>query len=77
MKTLGLYISSDYQIDVEESRFLDKFESDPKTFNFLFNSKNGVFILIFNIFHDIKIPQNITLRHFHQIFKVLFIDWKG
>jgi len=77
MKTLGLYISSNYQIDVEESRFLDKFESDPKTFNFLFNSKNGVFILIFNIFHDIKIPQKHHVKTLPPDFQGSFIDWKG
>lgn len=60
LKTMGLFVLQDYQIQFNEHLFIEKVSTDLKSFNFLFNNKNGIFLALFNIFHDIKIPKRTT-----------------
>lgn len=79
LKSMGITVLDDYELDFNVSEFLNALDTDNKVFEFLFDYKNGLFIKITDILHNITVVRKSNpIKNFSQIdITGAIIDWKG
>lgn len=79
LKSMGITVLNNYELLFDTKEFLNAADTDKKVLGFLFDSKNGLFIKITNVFHRITLPRKSKpIKNFSRIdITGSIIDWKG
>lgn len=79
LENLGIYITNHKELNLNETVFIDKIQSNENALDFLFEPTKGIILKIYAIFRNIKISKKnaIERKYNNSTYKGLILDDKS